>query len=85
MSPICIRRCATDAYTWYERGEDSYYTVYLLASASFLHRCSVPHIIPLNASLLDPAHIPISHHATQGGGDRKNAVPINFEVSVVLE
>jgi phenylpropionate dioxygenase-like ring-hydroxylating dioxygenase large terminal subunit len=35
----------------------------------------------LAENLLDPAHIPVSHHATEGGGNRKNARPLNFEVS----
>jgi phenylpropionate dioxygenase-like ring-hydroxylating dioxygenase large terminal subunit len=31
-------------------------------------------------NLLDPAHIPISHHATEGGGDKKNAKPLHFDI-----
>ena len=29
----------------------------------------------LSENLLDPAHIPISHDATEGGGKRENAQP----------
>ncbi len=29
---------------------------------------------------MDPAHVPISHHATRGGGNRNNAQPLEMEV-----
>lgn len=31
-------------------------------------------------SLLDPAHVPVSHDKTQGGGNKENAGEINFDV-----
>jgi len=31
-------------------------------------------------NVLDPAHVPISHHATRGGGNRKNAQPLEIEI-----
>ncbi|MDJ0713981.1 MAG: Rieske 2Fe-2S domain-containing protein, partial [Prochloraceae cyanobacterium] len=31
-------------------------------------------------NLTDPAHVPISHHGTRGGGDRKNAQPLEMEI-----
>jgi len=31
-------------------------------------------------SLLDPAHIPVSHDKTEGGGKKENAGEIDFDV-----
>ena len=31
-------------------------------------------------NVMDPAHVPISHHATRGGGNRENAQPLEMEV-----
>ena len=31
-------------------------------------------------NVMDPAHVSISHHGTKGGGDRKNAQPLEMEV-----
>lgn len=35
-------------------------------------------------SLLDPAHVPISHDGTRAGGNREDAAPIGFEVRRIL-
>ena len=31
-------------------------------------------------NLTDPAHVPISHHGTRGGGNRNNAEPLEIEI-----
>ena len=33
-----------------------------------------------DGSLLDPAHIPVSHDKTNGGGKKENACEIDFDV-----
>lgn len=50
-------------------------------SDTLLIRSSLlPLLLP--SSLLDPAHIPVSHDKTEGGGKKENAGPMEFKVGM---